>query len=290
MDLDKAKIFLYAIDSGSLTRAAAEFDYTPSGISHMMSSMEAEVGFPLLIRTKTGIIPTENAKKLIPIMRAQCEWDEQFVQTISEINGLTQGTLRIGAYSSIASQWLPSVLARFNQDFPVIRIELLEGVWQEVDSYLQERKVDIAFFSYQPGIKYQWFSLRNDPMVVAVPLSSPLAGKSSVRMKDILGEKLIMPAFGSDVDVVNLLREENVRFEHQFSTLQNYSALGMVEQGMGILITNELITKGRTNKLKILPFNPPRSISLGIAVPMENRKSPVVSKFLAYATQMLREE
>lgn len=290
MDMDKAKIFLYAIDSGSLTKTAAEFDYSPSGISHMMSSIEAEVGFPLLIRTKTGITPTENAKKLIPIIRAQCEWNEQFIQTISDINGLTQGTLRIGAYSSIASQWLPAVLAKFNRDYPVIKIELLEGVWQEVDNYLQERKVDLAFYSYQPGIRHQWLSLRNDPMVVALALDHPLAEKSSVRIKDLAGERLIMPAFGSDVDVLNLLKEENIRFEHQFSTLQNYSAMGMVEQGMGILVTNELITKGRSNKLKILPFTPPRSISLGIAVPMENRKSPVVSKFISYATEMLQDK
>lgn len=289
MDLTKAKIFLYAIDSGSLTKAAVAFDYTPSGVSHMMSAFEAEVGFPLLIRTKTGVVPTSNAEKLIPIIRAQCSWDEQFCQTVSEISGLTRGTLGIAAYSSIASQWLPAVIAAFHRDYPGIRIKLLEGVWQEVDNYLLERKVDIGFYSYQPSIKHQWIPLKNDPMVVAMPPDHPLAARSAVRLKDMEREPLIMPAYGSDLDVLNLLKAENVKMEYQFSTLQNYSALGMVEQGLGLLITNELITKGRTNRVKLLPFDPPRYINLGIAVPSENRMTPAVAKFIDYARAIVRE-
>jgi len=288
VDLTKAKIFLYAIDSGSLSKAALEFGYTPSGISHMMSAFEAEVGFPLLTRTKTGVLPTPNAQKLIPIIRAECRWDEQFCQTISEIIGLTRGTLGIAAYSSIASQWLPPVLAKFHQDFPGIRIKLLEGVWQEVDKYLMEKRVDIGMYSYQPSIQYHWVPLKNDPMVVAVPMDHPLASRPAVRLEDLEKETLIMPAYGSDIDVVNVLKEGDVKIEHPFSTLQNYSAMGMVEQGMGVLITNELITKGRLNRLKLLPFDPPRFINLGIAVPPESRSTPAVAKFIDYAQTIVQ--
>ena len=254
MDLLKAKIFLYAIDSGSLTKAAVAFDYTPSGISHMMSAFEAEVGFSLMIRTKAGVLPTANAQKLIPIIRAECQWDEQFLQTASEIRGLVYGNLNIAAYSSIASQWLPEVIREFHKDYPKISINILDGVWQEVENNLLERKADLGFYSYQSMIKHQWIPLKEDQMVVAVPLNHPLAKQQAVRLSEIKQETLIMPAYGSDIDVLNLLEEENIKTEYQFSTLQNYSALGMVEKEMGLLITNELITKGRSNQLKLLPF------------------------------------
>jgi len=290
MNMDKVKILLHAIDSGSFTETAAAFDYTPSGISHMMSSLEAEVGFPLLVRSKSGITPTENAKRLIPIIRAQCEWDEQFLRTISEIKGLTQGTLRIGAAVGIARQWLPPVLARFSRDYPGIRIELLEGTWQEVNKYLQNNLADLVMYGYQPGIRHQWIPLRNDPMVVAVPLHHPLASRASIRMQDLRGECFILPAAGSDIDVVRLLKEEQIAAERRFSTRQNDSALGLVEEGMGVLITSELSAGGLSARVKLLPFNPPRSIPLGIAVPVENRKSPPVSRFISYAVEMLQEK
>ena len=43
--------------------------YTQPGISHMISSLEKEMGFPLLIRGKDGVFPTENAKPLIYYMQ-----------------------------------------------------------------------------------------------------------------------------------------------------------------------------------------------------------------------------
>ena len=290
MDLFKAKVFLYAIDSGSLSKAAATFDYTPSGISHMMSAFEAEVGFPLLIRTKAGVVPTANAQKLIPIMRAECQWDEQFSQTVSEIRGLVRGNLNIAAYSSIASHWLPAIIQEFNKDYPNITINLLDGVWQEVENNLTAQKADIGFYSYQPVIKHQWIPLREDPMVLVVPENHPFSQKQFIRLSDVETETLIMPAFGSDIDVLNLLKEEHIKLKCQFSTLQNYSALGMVEKGLGLLITNELITKGRSNKFKLIPFDPPRYITLGIAVPFENRRIPAVVKFIEYAKRIITEQ
>ena len=36
--------------------------YTASGISRMMAALEEETGFPLLIRSRTGVIPTEECR------------------------------------------------------------------------------------------------------------------------------------------------------------------------------------------------------------------------------------
>lgn len=287
MDIQKAKIYLYAIDSGSLSKAAAAFEYTPSGISHMMTAFEAEVGFSLLIRTKTGVLPTPNGEKLIPAMRALCQWEDQFDQVTSSIRGLVHGTLTIAAYSSIASQWLPKVIAAFSKDYPGITIHILDGVWQEVEDNLSQRKADIGFYSYQPVMRHHWVPLKDDPMVVAVPKNHPFVEKGAVRLQDLADETLIMPAFGSDIDVLNVLDEEDLKPKSKISTLQNYSALGMVEQGLGLLVTNQLITRGRTNDLVLLPFDPPRSITLGAAVPFENRRTPAVVKFIEYAKNLI---
>ena len=96
MEKSKIRIFLYVVDSGSLTKAAAAFGYTTSGISHMMAALEEEVGFPLLVRSKSGVVPTDNASRLIPIMRSQVSWDEQLQQTISEISGMNSGSITGG--------------------------------------------------------------------------------------------------------------------------------------------------------------------------------------------------
>ncbi|MDO5737653.1 MAG: LysR family transcriptional regulator [Eubacteriales bacterium] len=290
MNLLKAEIFLYAVDCGSLSRTAEVFGYTPSGISHMMSSFENEIGFPLLQRSKTGVIPTPNAKRIIPMLRTIIGHAEQFRQTVCEINGLACGSLRIAAYSSIASQWLPEVLGIYHKLYPQIRLNLFEGVWQEVEAYMQEHRADVGLYSFRKGITHNWIPLREDPMIVAVPLDHPLAKQAEVRLEELKGESIIMPAYGEDLDVLDLLQRSNIQIPFTFHTLENYSAMGMVEEGLGIMIANELITKGRTNRFKILPIYPEASITLGIAVSPESMQAPAVKHFIEICVKTLRED
>ena len=69
MNLEKYYILIKVMESGSFTAAAEELNYTPSGISRMIQSLEDECGFRLLLRSKTGVIPTAECKEMIPAIR-----------------------------------------------------------------------------------------------------------------------------------------------------------------------------------------------------------------------------
>lgn len=58
MNIRKYEAFVRAVELGSLSKAAEELGYTQSGISHMMQSLEEEVGFPLMVRTSSASSPT----------------------------------------------------------------------------------------------------------------------------------------------------------------------------------------------------------------------------------------
>ncbi|MBP3622591.1 MAG: LysR family transcriptional regulator, partial [Oscillospiraceae bacterium] len=55
MDAKKVQALLAAVDLGSLTSAASELGYTQSGLTHMMNSLETELGLTLLLRGKSGV-------------------------------------------------------------------------------------------------------------------------------------------------------------------------------------------------------------------------------------------
>ena len=69
MNIRKYEAFVRAVELGSLSKAAEELGYTQSGISHMMQSLEEEVGFPLLVRTSVGIKPNSEGEMLLPVIR-----------------------------------------------------------------------------------------------------------------------------------------------------------------------------------------------------------------------------
>ena len=58
MESEKCRVLLCAIDKGSITAAAEAMGYTISGVSRMIAALEAEVGFPLLRRSREGVTPT----------------------------------------------------------------------------------------------------------------------------------------------------------------------------------------------------------------------------------------
>ena len=79
MDTEKYKALICAIDTGSLTAAAEILDYTPSGISRSVMSVEEQFGFPLLVRAKSGVTPTEECEQLLPLIRNLLHIQEQSV-------------------------------------------------------------------------------------------------------------------------------------------------------------------------------------------------------------------
>lgn len=289
MDFKKCEALLAAIDTGSFTKAAELLHYTPSGISHMMTNLEAELGYPLLYRSKTGVVPTPSALELMPVLREIADCANRFEQISSRINGLQTGRLTIGVYSSIAICWLPPVIKAFAQTYPGIRIILKEGIHQELDSYLENRQVDICLYSEKPDSPYTWIPLRKDPMIAILPPDHPLAGEKAYPLSACQQEDFIMPASGADHDVIQLFRAHHLHPRVKYETIENHAALSMIAQGLGMSIMNRLITENLVADVVKLPLDPPCTISMGIALPTPSELSPAARAFVDLTCQMLAE-
>jgi len=251
--------------------------------------VENGLGFPLLRRGRSGVSLTNGGERLLPVLRDLVHAEALLEQQATELRGLSSGQLTIGSYSSISAHWLPPVLRAFQQDYPGITVRLMEGVHQELEDWMADYLVDFCLFSYPPGQNCDWIPLKSDPMLAVLPPDHPLAGGTSIRLEQLRDLPFIMPGRGYDCDVINLRRESAIEPNIKFSTIENYAALSMIECGLGISIMNELITKGRTNEVAMLPFDPPRHIVLGIAVPALANASPAAKRMIAYIRTMLAE-
>ncbi len=287
MEIARCKAFLAAADRGSLTRAAEELNYTPSGVSQLVAALEKEFGFPLFIRRKKGVELTAEGKQILPSIRAFVQQERNVYQIAAEIRGLSVGEIVIASYSSISTHWLPKVIKQFRTDYPNIRIRLMEGIRQEVIQWLEESRADIGFLSYGSDLSYDWIPLAEDRMLAVLPREHPLAGAESYPLLRCASEDFIMPAFGRDDDVAALFERFQIEPNILFSTLENYAAISMIENGLGISIMNELITRSWQSDVVMLPLDPPQYITLGMALPFMENAAPAVRKFAEYAVRML---
>ena len=104
MDAKRYTAFVSAVETKSLSGAGKELGYTPSGIIRLINALEDELGFPLLIRSSTGVEPTAEGRRMLPIFQQMVKLNEKAQQTSARIRGLAEGTLTIGALDSAACE------------------------------------------------------------------------------------------------------------------------------------------------------------------------------------------
>lgn len=277
-----------AADTGSFSKAAELLSYTPSGVSQLVSALEADIGYPLLRRTNKGVTVTAEGEILIPAMREFLNSEDNIYQLAADTKGLLIGSVTIASYSSIATHWLPEVISRFQSDYPQIKITMLEGCRTEVVKWLDDKLADVAFMSYREPFPYDWIPLFEDRMMALLPREHPCAKLDSFPFELCRNEKLILPGFGHDDDVIPLFDEFGIEPDIRFSTVESFSALQMVEKGLGISIMNELITRNWPCEIVKLPIYPPRSISFGMALNYLRHSSPAVKRFVKYSESIIK--
>ena len=289
MESSRCKAFLAAAECGSLTRAAEKLNYTASGVSQLISAMESDFGFLLLKRTTRGVVLTAEGEKMLPAVRAFLSQENRMHELAANINGLDIGLINIAAYSSIATHWLPKVIADFKKKYPNININLMEGVRQEVLKWIEDGRADIGLLSGGDDIDYDWIPLADDPMIAVLPKDHPLADAKEFPLDRCEQEEFIMPAMGKDEDVMKMLNKYDIVPNIVYSTNESFSAWALIENGLGISITNELLMHGWDCDVAKIPVSPPEKITLGMILPSIKHASPAVKRFVKYAVSELKQ-
>lgn len=169
MDAKKVEILLEAVESGSMMGIAGQNGYTPSGLSHLLRRLEAELGVQLVERTNRGIALSENGKRLLPHLRGYVESFETLEREAALLRNETETTLRLGAYASIAKNWMPALLRAFGNAYPQIRVELEVLSRQELYRAMKEDRLHLIFACEDQTQPYHFLHLADDPFYAVLP-------------------------------------------------------------------------------------------------------------------------
>ena len=283
MDKVKCEALLAAVDGGSLSSAASVLGYTQPGITRMIDSLESELGFRLLERTKKGVSLTANGERMLPYLREVVRVHRMAEEIGGSICGTLSGVLTIGCYYSVSAMLLPNILQRFLSDHPGVQIILKEGTNEELSHLLKDRSVDLCFAA-QPSDKTacDWIPVLEDELLVWLPENHPDARMSRFPVEKLADYPFVMIEPGSDTDLDRVFSRAGVRPDIHFETKDAYSAYRMVEAGLGISLNQRLISREWNGRVVTLPFDPPQYVNLGIAIPSLREASPAARKFMEY--------
>ena len=267
MESKKLEALLMAVDLGSFTKAAEVLGYTQSGLTHMMNSLEKEVGFTLLERGRSGVRLTEEGERIAPAVREFLQANARLDSVIEQVASSRTEIIRGSAYASIAMHWLPGIIQRFREECPDVDVDIRMADHVDVPyELLAQGKMDAILVSPQDEGQYEWVHLADDPMFAVLPKDFDTQGMTAFPLAAFEARDFIMPSQGFDKDIMRIFNRIGVKPHILPTWVDDPTVISMVSHGLGVSMMTELTVRGRTDGVKLLPVEPASSRELGLAV------------------------
>lgn len=267
MESKKLEALLMAVDLGSFTKAAEVLGYTQSGLTHMMNSLEKEVGFTLLERGRSGVRLTEEGERIAPAVREFLQANARLDSVIEQVASSRTEIIRVSAYASIAMHWLPGIIQRFREECPDVDVDIRMADHVDVPyELLAQGKMDAILVSPQDEGQYEWVHLADDHMFAVLPKDFDTQGMTAFPLAAFEARDFIMPSQGFDKDIMRIFNRIGVKPHILPTWVDDPTVISMVSHGLGVSMMTELTVRGRTDGVKLLPVEPASSRELGLAV------------------------
>ena len=286
MDTKKLEALVVSVELGSFTRAAEQLGYTQSGLTHMMNSLEKDIGFTVLVRGRSGVQLTPAGQRIFPLVQECLAGSAALEREISLINSHKEDSVRVAAYESIARHWLPEVIQQFRREHPDVTVDIQMGSVDEVYRWVLEDRVDMCFASRQDYNTLDWTPLRDDELLAILPPDYP-DGDNAFPIEFFNGQEFLMPSMGFDKDILRVLNEHGVAPLIRTTQVSDSAVISMVEHGLGVSVLSRLVLRGRQNSVRALPLAPRAVRELGIAARPKKELRPIVRRFIQQSCEMI---
>lgn len=155
MELRNLNTFVRAADAGSFSRAAAQLGYTQSTVTSQIQGLEEELGVPLFDRLPKGIALTWAGEVFLEHARGLLLGAENARLAVTEQRE-PSGRLRIGAFSSLCTAFLPELLKEYHQLYPEVDLVVRNGGAADLEEMLGSNQLDFAWMIAEKRHGFAW--------------------------------------------------------------------------------------------------------------------------------------
>ena len=269
MDSKKLEILMTAIDLGSFSKASEVVGYTQSGLTHLVDSLERDIGLTLVRRDHNGITLTREGETLVPSIREFLRANAKLENQIAAITDKKRDTIRVAAYASIAMHWMPEILYRFRRVCPNIDVDL-RMVDNAIEPFelLEKGRTDVIFAAKQAGYSCDWTPLCQDAMYAILPPEYPLGEMETFPIELFEGKEFLMPYGRFDLDVKAALDKNGVKPRIRPCHVDDETVIRMVGKGLGLTMMAEMMLRGRIAGagVRAVPISPATGRELGMGL------------------------
>jgi DNA-binding transcriptional LysR family regulator len=238
---DERLHYLYeSVRLGSMRAASEYLNMSPSSISRQIAGLERELGIELIERSRHTVQLTMAGQLVLQYFRDRQSQREALTSSIDDIRGLRKGHIVIAVGQGLVRMPLVRSLSDFVVKYPGIGLTIKNASTRDVASYVRN---DDAHFGitldspHDPRIRTRM--VIPQPLCLIVYPKHPLAREKSVAIRDLQGQRLILPEEGFRVrQILDQVERDRGIFLNSIltaSSIQMLSDCVLVEIGITII-------------------------------------------------------
>lgn len=275
IDFELYRIFYVVANNHNITKASEELNISQPAISKSIKNLEEQLGGKLFVRTKRGVILTEEGKEFYNYIKQAIEYINNAENKFTDLINLETGCIKIGIGTTLTKEFLLPYLEKFHSLYPKIDIQIITNITSDLIPKLRNGLIDIIILNlneknYGNDIKIIKCKKINDCFVVNNKYKDLI--DKEISLKDLNNYPLILQAKGSNTRefLDNVAKEYDVILKPNIE-LASYSLIVEFSKiGFGIGYATKEYIKNEINKkelfeLKIKEKIPSRYIAIALS-------------------------
>ena len=263
LNLHLLRLFATVVKTGSFSRAADTLRISQPAISKGVRDFELQVGCRLLDRTPKGVRPTREGQALARHAETLFAAERAAEDELLSLRNLDNGSLRIGASTTIATYMIPDYLGTFHRKYPGIDLHLVIANTRDIADLMLAHDIEIALVEgpvEDDGLESRVW--RTDVMSLIVDPQHPFVGaKDGVNGTALRDEVLIErePGSGSREVVMQALAAEGIEPKRTLEIGSTEAIKQAVAAGLGVSIVSSaaISDQVKLGRLKVVPMRKP---------------------------------
>jgi len=249
MNIEYLKTFQEIARLRSFSETAKRLGISQPAVTFQVQKLEQELGVRLIDRSQRNIALTQAGKRLLKFAEAVGREQENLKRDLEQLRDKVSGELNIAASTIPGEYLLPTLLAKFKQAYPAVRIQVDVSDSMTVIGQINDGTYDIGFCGIKPEekeITSQKFA--GDEIVLIVSPKHPLADKSEAAVGDLEGEPFIFreTTSGTQRNLENLLGKAGLDIRQWTPHMvlgSPQAVVAAVAAGAGIAFVSSLAVK-----------------------------------------------
>lgn len=260
MNLQQLKYFKIAAETENYTTAAKRLGITQSNLSHAISSLERELGVALFEKQGRNIQISQNGREFYHYASKALDILAEGKERMTARSQPQNTTIRIGHLHNTARDFFPQVIRQYRSKNKHVIFKFEQGPTLTLLEAMRSQELDLSLISKvdidnMPG-NFCFVPVYEEELVVIVPKQHRLAGRVSVELSELDGEKFAAYDKKSGLHhlIMTALKSHDIQVHITSEEILDSSICRSVSTGSGIAIVPKTMDLFEYD-LKALPIS-----------------------------------